>query len=279
LVKNSPIVKIEGRNDRIFVKSGKTKGDIPSSVEDIPRMPKIDDGTSLSAADVGWLCTHLPSVSIPDLDKTGLLCALCDGREWRISCSDDIHGACAYGEGASKIKFSLMPADAEVFRAILDLAGENGQVVVGYASSLLLVRSGTYFAAIPTVETPQGFPQKLSDIESGTKAVAKFVAADLRDSLSALGPVATAKDATPLTIKLKETGIKLSVTSPAGSVESEIAAKASGELEFRVSFALLSSLVARASDTVVLRARLEKADVTRITLNCGNLHLVMLTSS
>ena|SRR5271165_349485 len=124
-------------------------------------------------------------VLLSDLDRTGVLSAECDGREWRLSCVDDVHGACVFGYGKSKVEFSLTPSDAKVLGPLIRLV--NGDVLLGYAESFLTVRSGPYLAAIPSIE---GKAQTRERVESGNKVVAECGAVELQDALKALALVA-----------------------------------------------------------------------------------------
>ena len=274
LLRSSKDATLSVQDGSLHVVCGKTSGDLPIQNENQSRPPKLE-GVKLDDAGAQWMCDNIPRVRLSDLDKTGLLSIECDGKEWRLSCVDDVHGACVFGEGKSKIKFSLTPADAEALGAVI--AGSEATVSLGFVDSTLVVKSDPHIIAIPSVD---GSAQTRETIDSGNIEVGKLKAEDLREALSTLAPVASAKDAAPVTIKLKPKSISLSVTSPAGSVQSEIAARCSQEAEFRVSHSLFSALADKASDITTLLVRKEGKDITRITLRCtGELALVMLTSS
>jgi len=288
LVKSDNEALLELRDGRLHVKCGRIKGDIPSQTEEQPRHPKFE-GVTISANDVKWLCENLPKVTVSDLNRTGLLSVECDGKEWRVSCADDIHGACMFSAGASKIKFSLAPSDADSFRALLNLAN-GGEVLIGFREPMLIIKAGDHSGIIPTVT---GKAQTREVVTSGIQLVAKFSAPVFQEALSVLKPVASAKDAKPISVKLQDKGILLSVTSPAGSVENFVPARIDTKtrgilgLEFRLSFPLTTSLVSRAFEETSLLVRFEKnakgeAEVARINLRCGpkdsELHLVMLTA-
>ncbi len=210
---------------------------------------------------------------VSDLRKTGLLSAECDGKDWRISCVDDVHGACVFGKGSCRLKFSLVPSDAVVLRSLLS-AAEDGEVSIGHAGDFLVVRAGIHLATFPVFE---GEAKTRTEITSETRAVAKFEARDLRESLKVLKPVALAKDADPVRIELRAHGIVLSANSPAGSVKDEIAAECSAEIKVGLKHSLISALAARAHDRVVLGVTMEEEEIARIVLKCGELYLVMLT--
>ena len=273
LIRGTAEAEMSNRDGRLFVSCGKRRGVLPIQNEEQPRPLKADKGVILVATDAEWLCNNIPHVLLSDLDRTGVLSAECDGREWRLSCVDDCPRRMRVWLWKIKGRIFVNPLRCKSTCPLIRLV--NGDVLLGYAESFLTVRSGPYLAAIPSIE---GKAQTRERVESGNKVVAECGAVELQDALKALALVAMAKDATPITVKLQGKSIQFSVTSSAGSVQSEIAAKTGPALEFGVSHALLSVLAAKAYDTVTLLVRVEDKEVIRITLQCNDLNLMMLTS-
>ena len=133
---------------------------------------------------------------------------------------------------------------------------------------------GIHVAKIPERE---GEAITRKQVTSDNRAVADFEAHDLQKSLKVMKRVALAKDPHPVRIELKASSIVLSAKSSAGSVQDEIAAKCRAKKKCGLSYELIAPLAARARGHVVLGVRREKEEVTRITLKCGELYLVMLT--
>ena len=86
---------------------------------------------------------------LSDLRKTGALSAECDGKDWRLTCRDDDHGACVFGKGRCRVKFSLWAAADAVGLSALLRAAEDGEVSIGYDDALLVVGAGIHLARIP----------------------------------------------------------------------------------------------------------------------------------
>jgi hypothetical protein len=225
------------------------------------------------ANDAAWLRDNLPSVVTSDLRETGLLSAECDGTDWRMSFADDVHGACVFGKGSCRVKFTLVPSDAVVLRLLLG-AAEDGEVSIGHAGAFLVVRAGIHVAKIREIE---GEAITRKEATSHTREVANFEPHDLKESLKVLKRVALAKDADPVRMTLKTGGIVLCAKSSAGSVQDEITAKC--RVKISLMYSLISALAALAHDRVVLCVRGENEDVTQITLKCGELYLGMVTAT
>ncbi len=274
--RGAPSPEMSVRDGRLIVRGKKVRGDIPSQPDEQVAFPAVD-GTTVAPVDVAWLRDNLPAVALSDLDQTGLLSAECDREEWRMSCVDDIHGACVFGKGGSRIKFSLVPSDASVLRSLLAAADETQPVTIGQADNLLVVRTKNHVAAIPTVA---GEAQTRQSVTGGMRLAAHFAAEDLQESLAVLEPVASVKDAAPVTSKHRGRQVLMSVSSPGRSLASVMPAECVSDAELRASHSLLSSLCAKAHDRVALGLGIgaDGKDVARLMLKRGELHLLMLTS-
>jgi hypothetical protein len=274
LARGSTSVRMEVKEGRLVVRGKGVSGDIPLLLEDGVLFPRVETNR-VPATDAAWLRDNLPSVVLSDLRKTGALSAECDGKDWRLTCRDEDHGACMFGKGRCRVKFSLWtPADAIALGTLLS-AAEDGEVSIGYEDDLLVVRAGMHLA---TILTRDGEAITREVMTSGTTTVAIFEARDLRDSLEVLKPVAMAKDADLVRMTLKTRGIVLSANGPNGSVESEFAAECKTEIECGLNYRWISALAASAHDRVVLGVRKDEGEINRITLKCGELFLVMLTA-
>ena len=228
----------------------------------------------MPVTDAAWLRRNLPRVKVFDLHKTGVLSAECDGKDWRLTCRDDVHGAFVFGQGSCRLKFSVVPSDAVVLHSLLR-AAKDSEVSIVPADDLLVGRAGIHLATIPLI---QGEVITRKSITSDTREVARFKIADLRPTLKALKRVALAEHADPVLMTLKAHGIRLSASGPAGSVQDEFEAECKEEISVRLSYRSLSALAARARGRVVLGVRGKEGEIDRVTLKCGELFLVMATA-
>ena len=94
-----------------------------------------------------------------------------------MSFADDVHGACVFGKGSCRVKFTLVPSDAVVLRLLLG-AAEDREVSFGHAGAFLVVRAGIHVAEIPECE---GEAITRKEVTSDTRAVADFEAHDLQN--------------------------------------------------------------------------------------------------
>ena len=252
--RGSPSARMEVKDGRLVIRGKGVGGDIPLLREEQDQFVSASRNKLTASNRCSMVRDNLPSVMLSDLRKTGVLSAECDGNDWRMSCVDDVHGACVFGKGSCRLKFSLVLSDAVVLHALLS-AAEDGEVSIGHAGDLLVVRAGIHLATFPVFE---GEAMTRKSVTSDTRAVANFEARDLRESLKVLKPVALVKDADPVGMKLKAHGIVLSANSPAGSVENEFAAECKAEIKFGLSYCLISALAARARHRVVLGVRMRR---------------------
>jgi hypothetical protein len=277
-VRGSGNVEMSIKDDRLIIRGGKVKGEIPSLSEDSPKIEKIN-GVDVSSDDADWLSTTVPLISMGHLDKnSGSLVAWCDGKDWHTSCTDQVCGACAFGRGSSRIKFALVPGDAATLSAIV--ASTDKKLTFGVSENRLVISYAGFMVALPTIAAPSDKDlMKMRGAVLGLKDVARVNGIDFTDAIKAVAPFASVKDAAPIIVKLSANGILISATSSAGTIEQKVAAKCATNDEIKLSYEKLSGLIAKIGDEQLsIQALREGKEVTRLTLKTKNAFYLMLTS-
>ena len=271
-VRGSGNLSLSLKEDRLIISGGKVKGDIPGLSEDSPKIEKTN-GVTVPAADAEWLSSIVPLVAMAQL-KNGSLAAACDGKEWRVSCTDKICGACAFGHGTSKIKFALVPTDALTLNAII--ASTDKALTFGLSENRLVVSYPGFTAAIPTIH---GVAQTKDVVVQGSKEVARIDGSELTEAIKAIAPFASVKDAAPVTMKLSPKGIQILATSSAGTMTQTLGGKCVTDASINLSFELLSGLTSKIGDEPVsIQVLREEKEITRLTLKTKHAYYLMLTS-
>jgi hypothetical protein len=286
-VRGSGSVELAVKDDRLLCRSGRMKGEAPGVAEDSPRIGKVE-GSAVSAADADWLSQIIPQISLSGLSNDAFLAAACDGKEWRISCTDDICGAYAFGRGAAKLKFALAPDEASTLSAII--SSTDKALSFGASEGRLVISYSGFMAAIPTIE---GKALSLDVIAEGkneegkslgaVKDIAKLKGSDIASAVKNLGPFASVKDADPVMLSFSNDSIVIGAKSSSGSLNQKIGAKCSSSIagsRIGLSYKLLSMLMSKIGDeTVLIQALTEEKTVTRITFKTKNAYYLMLTAA
>jgi hypothetical protein len=274
LLRGSTDVLLKDEAGRLTVIGRGVKGDVPSVIEEAPRVPKVTESATLSGKDADFLKTALAQVRLSALEREGLLSIQCAGGQWSVGSADDAHGAFMFGKGTATVRFGLFPQDAEVLAGVV--AEAAGAVTIGTDGSVLVVRGRNVAVAIPTTE-PSITTRE--DVESKSTVIAMIPIVNFRDAIAAMGHVASAADASPVSVRSSTTGvIRMSVTSPAGSISRDVRAKVREDVSFGMSHRLLSDLVARMADNAVLAVRRENSVVTQVNIKSGGATYSALTS-
>jgi hypothetical protein len=277
-VRGSGSVELAVKDDRLLCRSGRMKGEAPGVAEDSPRIGKVE-GTAVSAADADWLSQIIPQISLSGLSNDAFLAAACDGKEWRISCTDDISGAYAFGKGAARLKFALAPDEAATLSAII--ASTDKSMSFGTTEGRLVISYGGFMAAIPTI-TGEALP--LDIITKGAvRDAAKIKGADIASAVKNLGPFASVKDADPVMLSFSNDSILIGAKSSSGILNQKIVAKCSQSIvgsRIGLSYKLLSMLMNKIGDEpVLIQVLTEEKTVTRITFKTKNAYYLMLTAA
>lgn len=268
-------VELTVKDQSLSIRGRGIKGELPGVVEDYPRIPKVENKL-LPEVDVAWLRKVIPHVALTALNKGGSFSAECDRAEWRLSCTDSIHGACAFGKGTTKLRFSLVPDDALVLKSMLEL-GDKSNVRISVLESSVVIFSGSNAAVIPTID---GEVQARENVIDGTKAIAKVEAPYLKEAISAITPFASVKEAPPIIFDFREQHLIIRASTSVGSIEQAVTAKVLAPIKVPLSFGLANTLISKLRDDVpvVVRTLTENKEVTRITFQSGSIHYLMLTS-
>jgi hypothetical protein len=266
-------VELLVKEDRLVCRSGRLNGEAPGLAEDSPRIDKAK-GVTVSAADADWLGVIVPKITLTNLRGDGFFAIECDGQEWKLSCTDDICGACAYGVGSSKVRLALAPEDAEVFSKIISSTDKDMEF--GFSEGRLMVSYPGFVAALPTVE---GVAHPKSGAIEGVKKIARISGADLTQTVKAVEHFAKAKDAAPVKMIFSDS-ICLKATSSAGSLNQKIAGEVLMPTSVNLSYQLLAMLVGKiGNEPVSIQGLFQGKDVTRLTFKTKNAYYLMLTDA
>lgn len=254
----------------LVIRGSGMKAEIPVESGEPPSLPKVEDAVAVHPKDVKKLRDALPRVDIPRLGRTGQLSIRCHEGELFVACTDDVHGAIFRGTGRSALELGIFPQDAPLLTAAFSA---DGAVSMATLDGRVLLRSGGDAVMIPTTEC-----EYIEAGESSAKNVATLDVADLRAVLSAVAPIASAEEASPVKFVLSDKGVRVSATSKVGSLSKAVSAKVSRAVEFGVSHTLLDDLLKKMSDKVVLGVFVENDVVTRIQFSNYDVVYAALTA-
>ena len=280
LVKGTGDVIISEKDGRISVVGKGVRGDIPSRIDERPRLPALQDSnTILSEQEVSFLHDAIAHVKLSALEREGLLSVSCTKGEWSVGCADDVHGAFVFGTSPAtssntSISFGLFPPDIDVLYGMLEEVGERAGISV--QNNLLVLRGKTSGVAIPVTE-PVLFNK--NEVTTGAERAFRAESDDFRTLLQVFAPIASVKDASPIKFILTEgKPIRVSVSSPSGSLERLLAAKVIIDAEFGASHKLLADVAARMTGPFIGSLRREGVAVSQINLTTEGATYGVLTS-
>jgi hypothetical protein len=278
--RGSKNVKLSVTDNVLLINSLNIKGKLPGINEDYPRIPKSDDRL-IPKSDALWLQQIIPHTALTTLGKDGSFSMECSDGEWRLACTDSIHGICAFGAGAAlsrKLQFSLSPDDALVLKSLLEL-GVDDEIRLSLLESAIIVFVKNSIGLIPTIDGSS--VQTKENIIKDTKKIAKIDAVQLKDAMTCIEPFASVKDAPPISFDLRDERLVLKASSSVGSIEQVIPAVVLFPIHTRLAFNLADNLITKLRDNVpvVIRSLTENQEITRLSFVSGSVHYLMLTSS
>jgi hypothetical protein len=276
LVRATGDVEIASREGRLIVKGKGISGDVPSTIEDVPRVRLPEGADVMSDDDAEFLQRGLAITRLSALEREGLVSVECAGGQWSIGCADDVHGAFVFGEGRARVRFGMFPSDGDAVQGVL--AEAEGRVTIGMVDGQLVVRSGRMAVSVPTTEP---LVTSREETRKNASPVAIVNSNQLREVLSALSTIASAKDASPVNITVPERGgsIRISAKSPSGAMARDIPARVKAVASFNVSHRLVSDLLAHADGPLVIDITREGKEITQVNFRSRYATYCTLTAS
>lgn len=257
---------------RLFVKGKGMKADMPIEPGDAPVLPKLDEANNLSRKIVSSLRDAIPRVDIPRLAKSGQLSVRCRDGELFVACTDDVHGAVFRGKGTGDLELGVFPQDAGLLTNAL--VHDDVSIVLS-EGSIILSSKGEYqeTVVIPTVECAY-----IPADDSSAKRAARIAVSDLREVLTAVSPITSADESSPVKIVLDtDKGARVEVSSSVGTLSKKLNAKVFRTAAFGVSHVLLNDLSSKMSGTVDLGIFVEEGEVARVQFDCDGVVYAALT--
>jgi len=275
LAKGKGDLQINTDGSKVVILGSRLKAELPGVVEVPPEIPKTEN-RDVIPADAKWLTEIIPFVALPALDQGGAFSAECSDGEWRISCTDVAHGACAFGKGKSTCKFSLLPSDALKVKSVLEAI--NGDAAFSIVDSTLVITSPNISASFPTIE---GEAQPREEVENNSLKLGVVSANKFKEALKGAAPFLQDKEAPPLQLAFGEDRLIVKTSSSAGNFSQVVSVKNSKPAKISLSYKLLSHFLPVIPDdsNVGVFVVMEDQEACRITFKVGDVYYLMLTST
>lgn len=267
-------VELSVSSGRLNLRGKGLKADMPVEPGEAPSVPKVDQTNSLPSKIVASLRDAVPRVDIPRLAKSGQLSIRCKDGELFVACTDDVHGAVFRSKGKADIEIGVFPQDSGLLTNALTYDDVAIAVLEG---SILVATKGDVdeTVVIPTVACDY-----FEADDASSKRAARIQISDLREVLSAIAPIASAEEASPVRFVIDpDKGVKVEVSSAVGSLSKRLSAKVFRAASFGISHVLLGDLSAKMSGTVDLGVFIEEGEVARVQFECDGVVYAALTDA